>query len=114
MFEVGYKGQHRVLVRWHKNLKAMRLHARARGDQRACIALSGIMAPGIRLGDGSLWVMSVGPAGRREIRELSSGQVQRRTKQRKRPEGLYFGTRQGHGVCLLKPRRTTRFFGAFL
>lgn len=110
-FEVSYKGQRRVLQRWQPNLKAMRLHARAKGDQRARIALSGIMAPGIELGDGSLWVLTVGLAARMEIRKLSTGQVRRRTKQRKRPEGLYFGTRQGHSVCLLKPRPQLRFFG---
>ena len=90
----------------------MRLHARAQGDHLARMELSGILAPGIEYADGSTWVLIPGPDGRAGNRELSTGKVRQHIKQRRRPEGTYFGSRQGHSLCLLNPRRETRYFGA--
>jgi hypothetical protein len=111
-FDTGYKGQHRLFLRWRRELTAMRLHARAQGDHLARMELSGILAPGIVYRDGSTWVLIAGQRGRAGNREMATGKVRRHVKQRRRPEGVYFGSRQGHSVCLVKPRRETRYFGA--
>lgn len=111
-FQNSYKAQHRVFLRWRHELTTMRLRARAKGDTKARIELAGLLSPGVVLGDGSLWMLAVGSAGRRETRSLFSGKVSRRVKGRRRQDGMYFGPRQGNGVCLLKPRPAVRFFGA--
>ena len=109
---VGYKGQRRVLERWRYELTTMRLRARARGDRLARIELEGFLAPGVMLGDGSLWMLVLGSAGRREARALFAGKAVKPAKRRRHQDGMYFGERQGNGLCLLKPRPKTRFFGA--
>lgn len=111
-FDTGYKGQHRLFLRWQRELTAMRLHARAQGDSRARIVLSGSVAPGIKYRDGSIWMLVIGQGGRKEKRELSTGKVLRHVKRRRRPDGIYFGSRQGRSVCLLNSRREPRHFGA--
>jgi hypothetical protein len=111
-FDTGYKGQHRLFLRWQRELTAMRLHARAQGDNRAQMDLSGILAPGILYRDGSTWVLVTGLGGRKEKCELTTGKVLRHVKRRRRPDGTYFGERQGRSVCLLKSRGETRHFGA--
>lgn len=104
----GYKGQRRVLQRWKGPLEHMRLISRARGDRKARICLSGLMAPGVTLGDGSLWMLPLGRAGRREERQLRRGRAPRQVKRTRKPDGLYFGSYQGLPLRMLKPRAQAR------
>lgn len=104
----GYKGGRRVLVRWHRELTGMLLHARARGDQGARIDVDGIVSPGVEYSNGSVWILALGRQERKEERQLRTGKVPHKVKRKRRPEGVYFGQRQGGPVCLLKPRVQTR------
>jgi hypothetical protein len=108
--QLGYKGQRRVLQRWKGPLVRMRLAARARGDRAAHIRLTGLLAPGVALGDGSLQVLLLSRAERREARQLqrSSPGKRQATRRERRPQDLYFGLYQGRHLRLLKTRRQTR------
>lgn len=105
---VGYVAQKRIFVRFKAKLVRMRLHERARGDLRARIQLTGFCTPGLRLSSGSLWVLSLSRAERREERALRTG-IKRPNALAKQPATGVVRVSTGSGVVrLLKSRPQTR------
>ena len=105
---VGYVAQKRIFVRFKGKLLRMRLHARARGDLRARIALTGFCTPGIRLTSGSLWVLPLSRSERREERALRTGIKRPNARAKQRPAGVLRVSFESGVVRLMKARPQTR------
>jgi hypothetical protein len=101
---VGYVAQKRIFVRFKAVLVRMRLYQRARGDVHARIALTGFCTPGLWMSNGSLWVLCLSRAERREERALRTGIKRGNAQRKKRPANVFRFTQDTGVVRLLKAR----------